>query len=134
MAVRRRSPQEKKRLSYSKDRRNAYGENDKSSRKNIARNKRFRHRSGRHRQHQELTAAIGPVDPEAESLIGEHVTRPRRGSRWRKFPDMQLGLFIASTLEHRASKGMSSQQTGLGRAVRVRRGTATDPAVRRRKW
>ena len=34
------SPQEKKRLSYAKDRRNDYGENDKSSRKNIRRNKR----------------------------------------------------------------------------------------------
>jgi hypothetical protein len=37
----RRSPQEKKALSYAKDRRNVYGENDKSSRKNIRRNKRI---------------------------------------------------------------------------------------------
>ncbi len=33
----RRTPQEKKALSYVKDRRNDYGENDKSSRKNIRR-------------------------------------------------------------------------------------------------
>lgn len=33
--MKRRSPQEKKRLSYAKDRRNDYGENDKSSRKNV---------------------------------------------------------------------------------------------------
>ncbi|MFE2009824.1 hypothetical protein [Streptomyces sp. NPDC059491] len=37
----RRTPQEKKRLSYLKDHRNNYGENDKSSRKSIRRNKRF---------------------------------------------------------------------------------------------
>lgn len=34
-----RNPQEKKDLSYKKDRRNTYGENDKSSRKNIPRSK-----------------------------------------------------------------------------------------------
>lgn len=34
-----RSPQEKKKLSLQKDRRNDYGENDKSSRKNIPRSK-----------------------------------------------------------------------------------------------
>ena len=38
MLVKRKSPQEKKALSYAKDRRNTYGENDKSSRKNIPRN------------------------------------------------------------------------------------------------
>ncbi|WP_194828528.1 hypothetical protein [Nocardia sp. XZ_19_231] len=47
--VRRRSPQEKKSLSYAKDRRNGYGENDKSSRKNIPRNKRIRNRVDRRR-------------------------------------------------------------------------------------
>ncbi|MGF1733585.1 hypothetical protein [Photobacterium kasasachensis] len=35
------NPQEKKRLSYDNDCRNSYGENDKSSRKNIRRNKRL---------------------------------------------------------------------------------------------
>ena len=57
----RRSPAEKKRLSYSRDRRNYYGENDKSSRKNIARHKRHRNRAGRRRVHQQLEAVAGPV-------------------------------------------------------------------------
>src|SRR4028119_181715 len=43
----RKTPQEKKRLSYAKDRRNTYGENDKSSRKNIRRRKRHPNRSNR---------------------------------------------------------------------------------------
>ncbi|MFD9407178.1 hypothetical protein ACFWBN_09205 [Streptomyces sp. NPDC059989] len=38
--MRQRSPQEKKRLSYLKDRRNVYGENQKSSRRNIPRSRR----------------------------------------------------------------------------------------------
>jgi hypothetical protein len=64
-ARKRRSPQEKKRLSYSRDRRNYYGENDKSSRKNIARHKRRRHRAERHSVRQHLAAATGPADVDA---------------------------------------------------------------------
>jgi hypothetical protein len=37
----RRSPQEKKRLSYLKDGRNVYGENDKASRKNLPKKKKL---------------------------------------------------------------------------------------------
>ena len=48
----RKSPQEKKALSYAKDRRNNYGENDKSSRRNIRRNKQTPERAaGRGRSH-----------------------------------------------------------------------------------
>ena len=57
-----RSPQEDKALSYARDRRNVYGENDKSSRKNIRRNKRHPNRSDRHRAGQDLAAGTGPVD------------------------------------------------------------------------
>jgi len=39
-----RNPEEKKRLSLARDRRNGYGENRKSSRKNIQRGKQLRHR------------------------------------------------------------------------------------------
>jgi hypothetical protein len=41
------SPQEKKALSYAKDRRNGYGENDKSSRKAIPRRKAAENRGSR---------------------------------------------------------------------------------------
>jgi hypothetical protein len=46
----RKSPQVKKALNYAKDRRNDYGENDKSSRKNIRRNKRTPNRADRLRR------------------------------------------------------------------------------------
>ncbi len=130
----RRSPQEKKRLSYSRDRRNWYGENDKSSRKNIARNKRNRHRSERHRAQQQLFAALGTVDESVEADLGERLTRARRGSRWRKFPDAQLGLYVAAKLAARAGKGISSAQTEQARIAKVRRSTKADGLHLRRNW
>ncbi|MBS2961550.1 hypothetical protein KGA66_00730 [Actinocrinis puniceicyclus] len=130
----RRSPQEKKRLSYSKDRRNTYGENDKSSRRNIARNKRNQHRSDRHREQQQLSAALGPVDEVVEAGFDERLTRARRGSRWRKFPDTQLGLYVASTLAVRARKGISIARTEQARIEKVRRNTEVDGLQLRRKW
>jgi hypothetical protein len=63
--VARRDPQEKKALSYAKDRRNDYGENGKSSRRNIRRNKRIADRADRHHQRQVLATAAGSVTVEA---------------------------------------------------------------------
>jgi hypothetical protein len=123
-AKKRRSPQEKKRLSYSRDRRNDYGENDKSSRKNIARNKRTRLRAERHYRRQQLAAAVGPVDDDVEVAVQDRVTRPRHGYRWRKQPDVQLGLHIASALKRRAQKGSSPAETEQARIKKVLRNTA----------
>ena len=130
----RRSPQEKKRLSYSKDRRNWYGENDKSSRKNIARNKRNRHRSERHRAQQRLSAGLGPVDQVVEADLNERLTRARRGSRWRKFPDTQLGLYVAGALSRRVDKGISAAATERARIEKVRRNTRADGTYLRSEW
>jgi hypothetical protein len=132
--TKRRSPQEKKRLSYSKDRRNGYGENDKSSRKNIARNKRNRHRSERHRAQQQLSAAVGLVDQVIDEGLDERVARARRGSRWRKFPDVQLGLHVASTLAARVENGISAARTEQARIEKVRRNTEVDGSYLSRKW
>jgi hypothetical protein len=131
----RRSPQEKKRLSYTRDRRNDYGENDKSSRRNIARNKRVRHRADRHHQRQLLAAAVGPVDEDTQALP-DRLTLPRRaqrGDRWRKQPDVQLGLHIARALKRRAGQG-SSADTERERIRKVLRNTAIDGRELRRAW
>jgi hypothetical protein len=127
-AKKRRSPQEKKRLSYSKDRRNDYGENDKSSRRNIARSKRFGPRAERRFQHQELAAAVGPVDEEAEAIVHESVTRPRPGERasFRKWPDVQLGIYIARSLARRAQTDRSAAEIQQARIKKVVRNTAID--------
>ncbi|MFE3194283.1 hypothetical protein ACFXHA_35120 [Nocardia sp. NPDC059240] len=102
-----RTPQEKKALSYAKDRRNDYGENDKSSRKNIPRTKRILNRSDRHRDRGQLAAATGRVDPTAAeyaetALLGQHSKWDT--ARWRKRPDVPLGVIVRRTLQRRAPR------------------------------
>ena len=89
----RRSPAEKKALSDAKDRRNTFGENDKSSRRNIRRNKRVPNRADRHREHQVLHAATGisVVDEVVEraetALLAKRSTVTPRTGRPGLFPD-----------------------------------------------
>lgn len=130
----RRSPQEKKRLSYNKDRRSWYGENDKSSRKNIPRSKRIRHRSERHGQQQQLSAALGAVDESVETVLAERLAQTRRGNQWRKFPDKQLGVYVAGKLAARVDKGISAPQKEQARIKKVRRSTRVDGSQSRRRW
>lgn len=77
------TPQEKKVLSYQRDRRNTYGENDKSSRKNIPRSKALGQRSFRSRVGQILRSR----DVEA---IDDAVASARRRA-FDKTPDQSLG-------------------------------------------
>jgi hypothetical protein len=129
----RRSPQEKKRLSYSKDRRNWYGENDKSSRKNIARNKRLRHRAERHHAHQQLTTVVGPVDEHAGELAEERATARRQSSLGRKFPDVQLGVYVTGALAKRVRKDISRPETEQARIAKILRSTTLDGTTARRE-
>jgi hypothetical protein len=122
----RRSPQEKKRLSYSRDRRNCYGENDKSSRRNIARGKRRNRRTRRYAEQRPLAELRGPVDERAVELVEDRLVLARRSERWRKWPDCQLGQHIAHRLAHRVEDGMSDPLTERVRGERVRRGTSSD--------
>ncbi|MFD3707083.1 hypothetical protein ACFWUP_28435 [Nocardia sp. NPDC058658] len=104
--VRRRSPQEKKSLSYAKDRRNGYGENDKSSRKNIARNKRILNRVDRHRD-SVFVGATGPVDLEAaENCEVDLLSRRSKWQTagWRKWPDAPLREMVAYKLRRREQR------------------------------
>ncbi len=87
-----RSPQEKKALSLTKDRRNGYGENDKGSRKTIPAAKARGHRIARHKDKQ----ALGDVEAAVEL-----VPLIRRKPDWKKVPDVPLGEVIASSLAKR---------------------------------
>ncbi|WP_203932344.1 hypothetical protein [Virgisporangium ochraceum] len=122
----RRDPQEKKALSYARDRRNAYGENDKSSRRNIRRNKRIPNRVDRHRDHQVLTTAVGRVVPElAESA---EVTLLATTSRWiswgwRKSGDAPLADVVEYKLRRRVRLGMADEAATQARIERIRRRT-----------
>ncbi|AMV18746.1 hypothetical protein [Planctomyces sp. SH-PL14] len=81
------TPQEKKRLSYARERRNSYGENSKSSRKAIPLRKRIVNRLNRRavaiplRQPAETVEQLEVVDNEAKA---------RRRHRWQKSPDIPL--------------------------------------------
>ncbi|MFE9579307.1 hypothetical protein ACFYO1_23175 [Nocardia sp. NPDC006044] len=99
----RRSPQEKKQLSYAKDRRNDYGENDKASRKNLPRKRARVHRANRHRAHAELHGATGPLDVEA-SDAAETRLRGLRPKRFKKQPDVPLGEYVRWKLGRRSAE------------------------------
>ena len=87
---RRKTPQEKKALSLSRDRRNAYGENDKASRKAIPRRKASVNRANRHQDQQALDKVLGIPDEKLDDAAEQRVLGRRR-KKWRKWPDEPLG-------------------------------------------
>ena len=90
-----RTPQEKKRLSLQKDRRNTYGENDKASRKAIPRNKALAHRAVRRAGH-EAEQTLARLEEEQAELVQSTLTTARlQKGDWRKCPDSPLGEVIA---------------------------------------
>jgi hypothetical protein len=104
-AMRRKSPQQKKQLSYERDRRNVYGENSKSSRKNIRRNKRIVNRRDRHGEKQSLRLA----DSETGGVrAGDRFGVVRRRKRWQKIADIPLADVVILKLDRRVREGISS--------------------------
>lgn len=102
------TPQEKKRLSYLKDRRNMYGENSKSSRRNIARQKRLRSREERRVGKQGLRVDAGEIDPEWIDTVESRVVKKRRAA-WIKSPDEPLVVVLERKFSRRAQMGIMSQ-------------------------
>jgi hypothetical protein len=87
------SPQEKKTASLNLDRRNAYGENDKSSRKNIPLSKQRSHQAERRAVNEPLMKLTGAVDEDvAISVETEVKARAIKQKRegFRKKPDAPL--------------------------------------------
>ncbi len=87
------NPEEKKRLSLARDRRNRYGENSKSSRNSIARGKQRRHMDERRTSGEVLRRLKGNIH-EDEATDAEHLVKvrttdsQRRG--FKKQPDSPL--------------------------------------------
>ena len=98
------TPQEKKKLSLQKDRRNAYGENDKGSRKTIPNAKAREHRRSRHKQNQAI-AAVNPTDDLAVDVVGSSARRDvyRKGG-WTKHADIALSEHIQRKLRGRTKR------------------------------
>jgi hypothetical protein len=125
-AVRRgRSPQEKKALSYARDRRNDYGENDKASRKAIWRRKRDPNRADRHRERQALASASGIAVDQVIAEEAERILAAKKSKwftvRWRKWRDAPLADTVENRLLRRARAGMDDPALVQARIDRIRR-------------
>ena len=109
----RRSPQEKKALSYARDRRNAFGQNDKASRKAIPLRKRLVNRANRHAARQQLSEAAGPVASERAERVEERVqgTKPKT---WRKWPDQPLGQILEQKRQRRERRNPTDPTGNTG--------------------
>lgn len=89
----RKSPQEKKRLSYLKDGRDTYGENAKASRKNLPRAKAFARRANRARDSRLLRSATGVPDDVCAEAVELRLLGRRREVK-RKWADTPLGEYV----------------------------------------
>jgi hypothetical protein len=101
--MKRLTPQEKKRLSYERDRRNDYGENDKASRKAIPLQKRKVLRAYRKLTRQRLPKNELVADLEGAEAAEFRVREVKR-KNWRKVPDIPLGQFIEQQTDARGRR------------------------------
>jgi hypothetical protein len=106
------SPSEKKALSLERDRRNTYGENEKSSRKNIPKSKQRSHQSLRRAANSPLRAVQGAVVEDladvAEGDSRVALIEKKRGS-FRKSPDEPLGAVLARKRSTKSTKSESAR-------------------------
>jgi hypothetical protein len=102
----RRTPQEKKLLSYEKDCRNTYGERGSHSRYAITLRKAINRRTDRHRVNQLLqnveSDLVGSLE-QAELKVKVVVKHS-----WRKYADCPLGEVVKRKLERREKMGMNA--------------------------
>jgi hypothetical protein len=98
--MRKRTPQEKKELSYECDRRNVYGRSPHASRKLIPLRKALRNRANRHVANQAL-AYQGPTPPEDVADELELHLHRRTPQEWEKYPDAPLGEVVANKSRNR---------------------------------
>lgn len=123
--MKRKTPQEKKRDSYLRDRRNTYGENDKSSRKNIARSKRRRSRVERRLARTAFPSGERRVDEDRVEDVESRLVRKRRQA-WTKSPDTALASALERTLSYRVKRRMLSEEEAADKLARIRELTRRD--------
>jgi hypothetical protein len=98
--MKQKSPQEKKALSYAKDCRNTYGQNDKASRKIIPLRKAKVNRGYRRK----VNEVLHQIDPNGDTGIADTVESAARNVKrvyWKKAPDQALGEVVERKLERR---------------------------------
>jgi hypothetical protein len=100
--MRKKTPQEKKQLSYKKDRRNCYGESPHGARKSIPRRKKLRNRANRKYQEQQLTITGRKLDDDLAEQIETRLYQ-KAPKVWNKVADDPL----KKTVERKQRKGRS---------------------------
>jgi len=101
------SPQEKKALSYVKDRRNTYGENDKASRKAIPARKAGENRKVRRKARQSLEV-LDHTDEVKAGVVESSLRHDlERVGGWKKSPDEPLADYIELQARRRSWRGLS---------------------------
>src|SRR2546425_9295222 len=98
--MRKRTPQEKKELSYKRDRRNVYGEAPHAARKAIPLHKALRNRANRHASNQAV-AYQGPAPDDAAADELESRVHHRAPQAWEKYPDAPLGEVVVKKTKYR---------------------------------
>jgi hypothetical protein len=109
------TPQEKKELSYERDRRNVYGNAPHAARKCIPFHKAQRNRANRHSQNQQIRYH-GPVPDENLADHLESLIHRRAPKQWEKHSDAPLGEVIERKTTDRA---VMREQGGRRALIRV---------------
>ncbi|MDE2140808.1 MAG: hypothetical protein KGL74_03670 [Elusimicrobia bacterium] len=116
------TPQQKKVLSYKRDRRNAYGQNAKASRKAIPLRKASARRAYRHAANQTLKEAVFAVDAEQADTVQAEVASVV-DVPFRKFRDIPLGKHVEYHLKRRerlaVDSGEKARRRRLAEALRI---------------
>jgi hypothetical protein len=105
------SPQQKKALSLAKDRRNAYGENDKASRKAIPLRKAKENRRVRRAADQLLNAAATAEEEVAATVESSLRHDVKRVGGWKKAPDVPLSDYLKVQARRRSWRGLPANRT-----------------------
>jgi hypothetical protein len=114
------TPQQKKRASYSRDGRNGYGQNSKASLKSITKRKRDPNRANRRQAAALLAGARGSTPGEALEAV-ETKLAGKRPKTWQKVADLPLASWVEGRLRRRAKLGIDDPSTVEARVRRVRR-------------
>jgi hypothetical protein len=98
--MRKKTPQEKKQLSYEKDRRNCYGESPHGARKSIPKGKRLRNRANRKNQEQQLALTSLKLDDDLAEQIESRLYH-KSPKVWSKVADAPLKKMIEQKQQRR---------------------------------
>jgi hypothetical protein len=111
--MRKKTPQEKKQLSYKKDRRNCYGESPHGARKSIPIRKKLRNRANRKYQEQQLTITGLKLDDDLAEQIETRLYQ-KSPKVWNKVADAPL----KKAVERKQQRRQKLEKEGGRRAAK----------------